>query len=69
VPEDVTRGGLGVAGQGDDLDVGLSLENHANPVANELVIVGQDDGYRPGGRGGFGICAHTGTLIIAAHRS
>ena len=43
VAEHVAGGGLGVRGLGHDLDVGLGLEDHADPVADQLVVVGEDD--------------------------
>ena len=43
VAEGVAHGGLGVARLGDDLDVGLGLEHHPDPLADDLVVVGEDD--------------------------
>ena len=62
--EDVASRCLGVAGLGDNLHVGLGLEDHADAVAHELMVVRQDDCDQVVGRlARLGIDAHTGTLV------
>ena len=41
---DVARGGVRVAGLGDDLDVGLPLEHQAKGASDDGVVVSEDDG-------------------------
>ena len=54
--------GLGVGGLGDHLDVRFRLQHHPDPVADQLVIVGEDDADRLRGMDRLRIRTHTGTL-------
>ena len=65
MPEHVAGRGLGVVGLGDDLHVGLGLQDHADPVADELVVVRENDRDPVSRRRRFRVGAHTGTLAIA----
>ena len=61
--EDIASGRLGVAGLRHDLDVGLCLEDHADAVANQLVVVGEHDCDPLDGLGRSGI-GHAITIVV-----
>ena len=59
MPAEKRSGGVHVPGLGDDLEVGLGVEQHPQRAANDAVILRQDDPDR------FGAGSHARRLGVA----